>query len=97
MTVAVAVGVRVNVHDGVTVGVAVTVAVNVDVFVGVHVGVCVGVGDYVAVAVTVGVGRHDGKTNDATRVCQLKMPLLVRYWLKYQNLQSSTGSMLRLV
>jgi hypothetical protein len=35
--------------------------------------------------------------NDPMRVCQLKLPLLVRYWSVYQNVQSSLGSTLMLV
>jgi hypothetical protein len=34
--------------------------------------------------------------NDPMRVCQLKLPLEVRYSPVYQNVQSSLGSMLRL-
>src|SRR5947207_1837701 len=33
-----------------------------------------------------------GSWNDATRVCQLKFPVLARYWLAYQNVQPSAGS-----
>ena len=40
---------------------------------------------------------HDGKVNDAMRVLQLKVPLFIRYSLVYQNVQSSTGSMLMLL
>jgi len=35
--------------------------------------------------------------NDPILVCQLKLPLLVRYSFVYQKVQSSAGSMLMLV
>ena len=38
-----------------------------------------------------------GNLNDAIRVCQLKLPFVVRYSPVYQNVQSSLGSTLRLV
>jgi hypothetical protein len=34
---------------------------------------------------------------EPTRVCQLKVPLVVRYWLLYQKVQSFEGSTTRLV
>ena len=47
-----------------------------------------------ATAVAVGGGRlvQFGNLNVPTRVCQLKVPLAVRYSVVYQNVQSSTGS-----
>ena len=38
-----------------------------------------------------------GNLNDARRVCQLKLPFVVRYSPVYQKVQSSEGSTLRLV
>ena len=38
-----------------------------------------------------------GNLNEPIRVCQLKLPLPVRYWSVYQNVQSSLGSTLMLV
>ena len=40
---------------------------------------------------------HDGNLNRVISVLQLKVPLLFRYSLVYQNVQSSTGSTLILV
>ena len=47
-----------------------------------------------AIPVTVGGGRLEqfANLNVPTRVCQLKVPLAVRYSVVYQNVQSSTGS-----
>ena len=39
-----------------------------------------------------GVGPHDVNLNDPTRVLQLNVPFACRYSLVYQNVQSSTGS-----
>ena len=41
--------------------------------------------------------EHDGNLNRVISVLQLKVPLLLRYSLVYQNVQSSTGSTLILV
>src|SRR5205085_10135261 len=38
-----------------------------------------------------------GNLNDAMRVCQLKLPFVVRYSSAYQNVQSSLGSTVMLV
>src|SRR5205085_168330 len=38
-----------------------------------------------------------GNLNDAMRVCQLKLPFVVRYSSVYQNVQSSLGSTVMLV
>jgi hypothetical protein len=38
-----------------------------------------------------------GNLNDAMRVCQLKLPFVVRYSSVYQNVQSSLGSTAMLV
>src|SRR3989442_1487026 len=38
-----------------------------------------------------------GNLNDPILVCQLKLPLVVRYWSVYQNVQSSDGSTAMLV
>jgi hypothetical protein len=43
------------------------------------------------------VAPQPANLNDASRVCQLKLPFDARYWFVYQNVQSSTGSTLRLV
>src|SRR3989442_1224295 len=47
-----------------------------------------------AIPVTIGGGRlgQFANLNVPTRVCQLKVPLVVRYSVVYQNVQSSTGS-----
>jgi hypothetical protein len=46
-----------------------------------------------------GVGEppQEGNLNDPTRVLQLKVPLLFRYSVVYQNVQSSLGSMVMLL
>ena len=41
---------------------------------------------------TAGAGAHDENLNDPMRVLQLNVPLVCRYSVVYQNVQSSTGS-----
>jgi len=38
--------------------------------------------------------EHPGNLNEAIQVLQLNVPLLFRYWVVYQNVQSSLGSIL---
>src|SRR5436190_6252545 len=82
-------------------GVGVLVGVAVGVLVGVAVGVAVAaVGVLVGVAVGVGVPPappQPGKLTEAIQVLQSKPPLLLRYSVVYQKVQSSTASTLRLL
>lgn len=54
--------------------------------------------DGVAATVKLGVVEpQEGKLNDTSWVAQLKLPVLGKYSLLYQNVQSSTGSIAMLV